>query len=299
VDAQTEITICCGASEAIFSSVAALIKNGDEVIVLEPAYDSYIPAVKLAGGHVKTVALDTKTFRPDWELVRASITEHTRMLIINTPHNPSGAIFNESDIAALKEILHDFPELILLSDEVYEHIIFDNKTHLSVLKDDFLAKRSIAVFSFGKTFHATGWKIGYAVAPAAITAEIRKVHQYNTYTIHTPTQHALAEYLQDEAHYLALGNMYEAKRDFFRSAMSASKFNEIPCSGSYYQLFDYSEITDEHDMAFATRLTKEHGVAAIPVSSFYEQRTDNKLLRFCFAKGEDTLEKAADILCKI
>lgn len=223
--------------------------------------------------------------------VKDNITDKTRMIIINFPHNPSGAILTEDDINALKVILEENPQLIILSDEVYEHIIFDGKTHLSVLKDEFLASRSIAVSSFGKTFHATGWKIGYTVAPEPIMKEIRKVHQYNCFSVHTPSQYAMAEYLQNEQNYLRLSSMYEKKREFFQQAMQDSKFKVIPSFGTYFQVLDYSEVSDMGDMEFAQYLIKDKGVASIPVSAFYSDKQDNKLLRFCFAKGEETLKK--------
>jgi methionine aminotransferase len=296
---DTEITVTSGATEAIFSSILATVNQGDEVIVLEPAYDCYIPAIELAGGKVMPVGLSLPNFTPDWQKVKDNITDKTRMIIINFPHNPSGAILTEDDINALKVILEENPQLIILSDEVYEHIIFDGKTHLSVLKDEFLASRSIAVSSFGKTFHATGWKIGYTVAPEPIMKEIRKVHQYNCFSVHTPSQYAMAEYLQNEQNYLRLSSMYEKKREFFQQAMQDSKFKVIPSFGTYFQVLDYSEVSDMGDMEFAQYLIKDKGVASIPVSAFYSDKQDNKLLRFCFAKGEETLKKASDILCKI
>ncbi|WKK82091.1 methionine aminotransferase [Marivirga arenosa] len=296
---ETEITVTAGATEAIFSSILATVHSGDEVIVLEPAYDCYIPAIELAGGKPIPVSLNPENFTPDWEKVKNSITDKTRMLIINFPHNPSGAILRDDDIATLKEILEGNPKLIVLSDEVYEHIIFDKETHLSVLKDEFLASRSIAVSSFGKTFHATGWKIGYMVAPEAIMKEIRKVHQYNCFSVHTPSQYAMAEYLQDEKNYLGVSGMYEKKRNFFQQAIKDSKFKVISSYGTYFQLLDFSEVTDMPDMEFAQYLIKEKGLASIPVSAFYSENQDHHLLRFCFAKGEETLQKAADILCKI
>ncbi|ADR21571.1 aminotransferase [Marivirga tractuosa] len=299
INIDTEITVSAGATEAIFSSVLATVNQGDEVIVLEPAYDCYIPAIELAGGKVVPVGLSLPNFTPDWQKVKDNITKKTRMIIINFPHNPSGAILTQDDITALKELLEENPQLIILSDEVYEHIIFDGNTHLSVLKDKFLARRSIAVSSFGKTFHATGWKIGYMVAPEAIMKEIRKVHQYNCFSVHTPSQYAMAEYLQNEKNYLGLSAMYEKKREFFQQAMQDSKFKIIPSYGTYFQVLDFSEISDMGDMEFAQYLIKDKGVASIPVSAFYSDKQDDKLLRFCFAKGEETLQKAADILCKI
>lgn len=299
VQVESEVTVTAGATEAIFSTIMALVHTGDEVVVLEPAYDCYIPAVELAGGQVKTVSLNPSDFSPNWEEVREAISNKTRMLIINTPHNPSGAVFLSQDIIALKRLIHDFPQLIILSDEVYEHIIFDNEQHLSVLADEELAKRSVTVYSFGKTFHATGWKIGYVVAPEELSKEIRKVHQYNVFSVHTPSQFAMAEYLQNEKHYFGLGEMYQKKRDYFLKKMDKSRFKIISAHGTYFQILDYSAITDQSDMEFATYLTKEVGVASIPVSAFYQQKTDHKMLRFCFAKGEETLDKAAELLCKI
>jgi methionine aminotransferase len=299
LNTESEITVSAGATEAIFSSVLAIVNQGDEVIVLEPAYDCYIPAIELAGGKVIPVGLNLPDFTPDWQKVKDNITKKTRMIIINFPHNPSGAILTDKDIIALKKILEENPQLIVLSDEVYEHIIFDGNTNLSVLKDEFLASRSIAVSSFGKTFHATGWKIGYMVAPEAIMKEIRKVHQYNCFSVHTPSQYAMAEYLRNEQNYLSVSSMYEKKREFFQQAVQKSYFKVIPSYGTYFQLLDFSKVSDMSDMEFAQYLIKEKGVASIPVSAFYSDKQDNKLLRFCFAKGEETLQKAADILCKI
>ena len=299
LDPATEVTVTAGATEAIFSTIMALVSKGEEVLVLEPAYDCYIPAIQLAGGTVKTVSLNTEDFTPDWDAIEAAVNEKTKLLIINTPHNPSGAVFSKEDVQKLKQLVNKHPQLIILSDEVYEHIIFDQKEHLSVLGDELLAQRSVAVYSFGKTFHATGWKIGYVVAPAALSKEIRKVHQYNCFSVHTPSQYALADYLQDPAHYADLGSMYQAKRDYFLEKMAGSQFKVVPAHGTYFQVLDYSAISNSADMDFATYLTKEVGVAAIPVSAFYQNKTDHKMLRFCFAKGEETLEKAADLLCKI
>ncbi|MBL0764690.1 methionine aminotransferase [Marivirga atlantica] len=299
VNPDEEITVTAGATEAIFSTIMALVNEGEEVVVLEPAYDCYIPAIELAGGVPKTVALNPKDFTPDWEKIRDTITEKTRMLVINTPHNPSGAVFSPEDIKELKALLEQNPNLLILSDEVYEHIIFDDKPHLGVLADQELAKRSIAVYSFGKTFHATGWKIGYLVAPTSLTKEIRKVHQYNCFSVNTPAQFALAEFLKDESNYQGIGEMYQKKRDYFVERLAASKFKVIPSYGTYFQILNYDNVSQESDVQFAERLTKEYGLASIPVSAFYQQKTDNKMLRFCFAKGEETLEKAADILCKI
>ncbi len=299
LDPDKEITVTVGATEAIFSSIMATVGKGDEVIVLEPAYDCYIPAIELAGATPVPLALKSPDFSPNWELINQSINKNTKILLINTPHNPTGAVLGKQDVEKLKNILKANPQLMLLSDEVYEHIIFEGKEHFSVLKDEFLASRSIAVYSFGKTFHATGWKIGYVVAPEMIMKEIRKVHQYNCFTVHTPSQYALAEYLQHEKNYSGINDMYEKKRDFFVEAVKKSRFKIVPSYGTYFQILDYSGISDLPDMEFAEKLIKEHGLASIPVSAFYSDRKDDHLLRFCFAKGEETLQKAADILCKI
>lgn len=298
VDADSEITVTSGATEALFAVIAALVQRGDEVIVLDPAYDSYIPATELQGGKVIRIPLKGKAFSPDWEAIEKAISDKTRLLVLNTPHNPSGAVLQEIDIERLEELVkrHD---IWILSDEVYEHIIFDGQEHLSVLRYPELRKRSAAVYSFGKTFHATGWKTGYVVAPPLLTREIRKVHQYLTFSSHTPTQLALADYLQDAAHYEQLPAFYQHKRDTFLKLMEGSRFRPVPCSGTYFQLFSYAAITDKPDTEMAEWLTKEHGVASIPISVFYAEGQDQQLLRFCFAKNEKTLQQAANILCKI
>lgn len=298
VDADSEITITSGATEALFAVIAALVQRGDEVIVLDPAYDSYVPATELQGGKAIRIPLKGDSFAPDWDVIEKAISSKTRLLVINTPHNPSGAVFQEPDIVRLEALVkrHD---IWLLSDEVYEHLIFDSQEHHSVLRYPALRKRSAAVYSFGKTFHATGWKTGYVVAPPLLTREIRKVHQYLTFSSHTPTQLALADYLQDPSHYEQLPRFYQQKRDLFLKLMEGSRFRPVPCSGTYFQLFSYAAITDRPDTDMAAWLTKEWGVASIPVSVFYAARQDRRLLRFCFAKNEDTLQQAATILCKI
>ncbi len=299
INPDTDITITSGASEAIFSTIMAIVGQADEVIVLEPAYDCYIPAIELAGAKPVPIALQQPHFKPDWDLIRDKVNANTKMILINSPHNPSGTVLDADDMQALKQLLEANPQLLVLSDEVYEHIIFDGKEHFSVLKDEFLASRSVAVYSFGKTFHATGWKVGYAVAPEYIMKEIKKVHQYNCYCVHTPSQHAFAQYLQDEQHYKGLSTMYEKKRDFFSEQLAGSSFKVVPSYGTYFQLLDYSAVSNLPDTEFAIELTKNHGVASIPISGFYLDRKDDHLLRFCFAKGEDTLKKAAEILCRI
>lgn len=299
VDTEQEITLTAGATEALFCVFTALIRKGDEVLILDPAYDSYVPATELQGGKALRVPLDTQTFRPDWKAIEQAITSNTRLIVLNTPHNPTGAVLEKEDMEQLEELLKRHQQLWVLSDEVYEHITFDGKEHQSVLRFPALRQRAAAVFSFGKTFHATGWKSGYVVAPPALMREIRKIHQYVTFCVHTPTQLALADYLQDPSHYLDLPAFYQQKRDAFLRMMEGSRFRPIPCSGTYFQLYSYADISDKPDREMAEWLTKEHGVAGIPISVFYEDKRDQKLLRFCFAKNEETLLKAANILCKI
>ena len=294
---DTEITVTCGAIEAIHSSISALVSAREEVIIMDPAYDAYQPIIELQGAKAVRVPL-TSAYAIDWQSVAEAITPQTKMILINSPHNPSGAIISEEDLAALEEITAD-TEILVLSDEVYEHIVFDGQAHQSVLKSEKLRIRSVVTASFGKTFHATGWRMGYLIAPEVLTNEIRKVHQFNTFTIHTPTQYALADYLQNPATYETVAEMYQQKRDYFLKAMKPSKFKPIPSNGTYFQLMDYSAISDKGDIEFAEWLTKEVGVAAIPTSVFYADGRDNKVLRFCFAKHEDTLKAAAEKLCAL
>jgi methionine transaminase len=298
VDPETEITITAGATEAIYSAIAAFISAGDEVILFDPAYDSYDPAIRLNGGIPVHINLRFPEFSVDWDEVRSRITSRTRMIMVNTPHNPCGIILKEPDLKELESIA-TANDLIVLSDEVYERLMFDGKRHESVLRYPALAARSVAVFSFGKTFHATGWKVGYAVAPKNLQHEIRKAHQFITFSVNTPVQLALAEYLSDPAHYESLGAFYQAKRDFFLSELKGSSLEPLQTSGSYFQLCSYRSIADVSDVLMAERLTKEFKVASIPVSVFYADRTDNRLLRFCFAKKEETLAKACAILRKL
>jgi methionine aminotransferase len=295
---ETEITVTCGAIEAILSAAAALINRGDEVIIMDPAYDAYEPIINLHGAKAIPVPLKQPNYSVNWEGVKSNITSKTRMIVINSPHNPSGAILSASDLDSLEAITKG-TNILILSDEVYEHIVFDGALHESVLKREELRKRSIATFSFGKTFHATGWRMGYLIAPEPLMVEIRKVHQYNTFTIHTPTQYAIADYLKSPERYESVAPMYQQKRDFFLNEMKASKFVPIPSGGTYFQLMNYSAISPENDVLFAEWLTKEIGVATIPMSVFYKNKEDNKVLRFCFAKGEETLAKAAKLLCTI
>ncbi len=296
-DPETEVLITAGGTEGIFSTIAALIQTNDEVIIFDPSYDSYAPSVKLNGGTPIQINLNPPNFSIDWDQVKARINARTKMIMINTPHNPSGAVLTESDLKTLEELALKYG-IIVLSDEVYERIIFDSLVHQSVLKFPGLAAQSVAVFSFGKTFHATGWKVGYTVAPEFLTREIRKAHQFVTFSVNTPVQLALAEYLKDPEHYETLGKFFQQKRDFFLDQIKGSAFEALACCGSYFQLLSYKNISNKPEAEMAEWLTKEHKVASIPVSVFYKDKTDNRLLRFCFAKNEDTLQKAGAILRK-
>jgi methionine aminotransferase len=299
-DADREITVTSGATEAIFNAIAGVVRPGDEVIVLDPCYDCYEPAIDLAGGKAVHVALDPRTFAPDWAAVRAAITSKTRMLMINSPHNPSGAMLSEADMRAVVELLRG-TEIFLLSDEVYEHIVFDGARHESVLRYPELRARAFVVSSFGKTYHCTGWKIGYCIAPPALGAEFRKVHQYNVFCTFNPAQHAFAAMLDVEPeHYEQLGAFYEAKRDRFREQLLTTKLAPLPVPGGYFQLVDYSSVSDLDDVAFCRWLTAEQGVAAIPLSPFYESPPPGqRLARLCFAKNEATLDAAIERLRKL
>ncbi len=292
-DAETEVTVTSGASEAIFDAIHALVRAGEEVIVLDPCYDCYEPAIDLAGATAVHVPLDPASFAPDWDAVRAAVTPRTRMLMINSPHNPSGAMLGEADMHALEAILSG-TGIVLLSDEVYEHIVFDGARHESVLRYPALRERAVVVSSFGKTYHCTGWKVGYAIAPPALTAEFRKVHQYNTFCTFAPAQHAFAEMIEQEpAHYEELGAFYQAKRDRFRAQLLGTRLAPLPVPGGYFQLVDYSAVSDLDDVAFCRWLTIEKGVAAIPLSPFYAAPpAGQRLARLCFAKNEDTLDAA-------
>ena len=300
VDADTEITVTSGATEAIFNAIHAVVRAGEEVIVLDPAYDSYEPAIDLAGARAVHVPLDPRTFAVDWRKVRDAITPRTRMLMINSPHNPSGAMFGEADLRALAEILRG-TDIFLVADEVYEHIVFDGARHESVLRHPELAARAFVISSFGKTYHCTGWKIGYAIAPPALSAEFRKVHQYNTFTSFSPAQYAFAAMIRDEPeHYERLGAFYEAKRDRFRAQLLATKLKPLPVPGGYFQLVDYSAVSDLADIEFVKWLTVEHGVTAIPLSPFYESPPpEQRLARLCFAKNDATMDAAIERLMKL
>lgn len=295
---DTEVTVTAGATQAIYTAIQAVIREEDEVIIFTPAYDSYTPAIELAGGKVVNVPLRSPDFQIDWDEVKKLVNRRTRMILINTPHNPTGTILSEDDMEQLERITSG-NDIIILSDEVYEHIIFDEQKHESVSRYPALAERSFVIGSFGKTFHATGWKVGYILAPENLMREFRKVHQYNVFTVNTPVQLALAEFMKTPENYMHISDMYQEKRDFFLSKLEGSKFKVIPTSGTYFQLLDYSEISDEKDTEFAEMLTKKHKVASIPVSVFYHNPTQDRILRFCFAKENETLEKAAQILAKL
>lgn len=295
LDAETEITITSGATEAIYAVIAAFIKTGDEVIIFDPSYDSYNPVVRLNGGVPVHINLRYPDFSVDWDLVRSKITSRTRMIIVNTPHNPSGSILREADLLELESIALK-NNILVLSDEAYERLIFDGHIHQSVLRFPGLASQSLAVFSFGKTFHATGWKMGYVAAPAYLMKEIRKTHQFIVFSVNTPIQLAMAEYLKEPAHYETLGDFYQKKRDFFLQQMKGSSFEPLGCHGSYFQILSYKNISKKTEVEMAEDLTKKFKVAAIPVSVFYQDKSDHQILRFCFAKREETLEKACTIL---
>jgi methionine aminotransferase len=299
LDPETEITITSGATEAIFDAIAAVVRPGDEVVVLDPAYDSYEPSVVLQGGRAVHVPLRLPDFSIDFERLARALSDKTRLVIVNFPHNPSGAVLSRADLDALAEVLRDTPAL-LLSDEVYEHIVFDGKKHESVLGHPELARRSFQVGSFGKTFHATGWKVGWAAAPAALTTELRKVHQFVTFATSTHAQHALADVLDaDPSHVAGLSSFYEKKRDRFSELIRSVPFRPFPVRGAYFQLVDYSAIDSSLDTDFARFLTTKIGVAAIPLSPFYAESPPSTIVRFCFAKTERTLELAAERLSKL
>jgi methionine aminotransferase len=299
IDAEKEITITAGGTQALYTAIACTIREGDEVIVFEPAYDSYVPAIRLHGGIPVQLQLSAPDFQIDWTQVKKAVTAKTRMIIINTPHNPTGTVMTAKDMQQLEKIVHN-RDIFILSDEVYEHIIFDGLTHQSVLNYPKLAERSFVVFSFGKTVHATGWKTGYCVAPENLMAEFRRVHQYMVFAANTPLQFALATYLSDPSTYQNIPAFYQRKRDLLCDLLSKSQFEILPCSGSYFLLLDYTLISDEKDTVFAERITREHGVATIPVSVFCKTPSkDMRLIRVCFAKEDQTLAKAAEKLCHI
>lgn len=297
-DVDAEITVTAGATQAIFCAVAALVRPGDEVIVFEPVYDSYVPAIELNGGIAVRAHLAAPDFLPDWREVAQLITPRTRMILINTPHNPSGSVWGAAEMARLEALLRG-TDIVLLCDEVYEHIVFDGQRHESVARYPALAERAFVVSSFGKTYHVTGWKVAYCLAPQALMAEFRKAHQFVTFCVNTPVQLALAEWMADASRHLTLAAFYQAKRDYFRQLLADTRFELLPCAGTYFQSVRYTAISAEADTDFATRLTKTHGVAAIPFSAFYRDGRDDKIVRFCFAKGEETLARAGERLRQV
>ena len=291
-DPDMEITITAGATQALMTAILALVHAGDEVIVLEPVYDSYVPAIVLAGGTPVFVPLDhARGYAPDWERVRAAVTRKTRLIVINFPHNPTGRVLRDEDLAALERIAEQ-TGVLLISDEVYEHIVFDDQPHRSLMRSPALASRSIVISSFGKTFHTTGWKVGYACAPAGITTELRRVHQFMVFAVNTPAQHAFAEHLASPRPYLDLSGFYQAKRDLFVAGLATTLFRALPCEGTYFVLADYSLISGLTEVEFAKKMITDYGVAAIPVSVFYDTPAEHRVVRFCFAKRDDTLQAA-------
>jgi methionine aminotransferase len=297
-DPESEITVTAGATQALFTAVAALVHPGDEVIVFEPVYDSYAPAIELQGGRVVRLQLAAPDYRPDWGAVAAAITPRTRMIMVNSPHNPTASVWSADDMAQLAALTRG-SGIVIVSDEVYEHIVFDGARHESCARDPELAARSLVVSSFGKTYHITGWKVGYVVGPRELMAEFRKVHQFNVFTVNTPVQLALADYMRDATRHGRLAAFYQGKRDYFRAALAGSRFELLPARGTYFQLAGYRAISEEGDTAFVERLAREAGVAAIPVSAFFADGRDEHVIRFCFAKNEATLAAACERLRRV
>nr|WP_247655350.1 methionine aminotransferase [Pseudoalteromonas sp. MMG007] len=299
INAAEQVTVTSGATEALFVAIQTIVRPDDEVIVFDPAYDSYQPAIELAGGKAVNVALNAPNYTIDWQIVSQAITKNTRAIIINTPHNPSGKILQPQDIKALKELVSAH-NLFVISDEVYEHITFDGQQHLSMLRDEQLREKSFVISSFGKTFHSTGWKMGYCIAPAHLATEFRKIHQYVTFSSFTPAQHALADMLEQQGgHVDELSGFYQQKRDLLIKHLSDSRFNILPSQGTYFLLLDYSDVSDLSDVNFCHWLVEQAGVAAIPLSVFYKQPSNDKVIRLCFAKNDETLIEAAQILCQL
>jgi methionine aminotransferase len=298
VNPETAITVTPGGTYAIYTALTTVLQPGDEVIVFEPAYDSYIPNIEINGGVAVLIPLVYPDYKIDWGLVKQKLSPKTKMIMLNSPHNPTGMVLSADDIEQLRSIVKD-TGIFILSDEVYEHLIFDGKKHESMLRYPDLFERSFVCFSFGKVYHCTGWKLGYCVAPPNLMKEFRKVHQFNCFTCNSPVQFALAEFLQQKENYLQLGSFLQQKRDLFKNLMQSTKFKALPSYGSYFQLYSYEGISDESEKDFAIRLTKEYGVATIPAAAFYKNGEDNKVLRFCFSKEERTLEAAAERLIKL
>lgn len=297
-DPDTEVTVTAGGTQAIFTALSTCISPGDEVIIFEPAYDSYAPAVKLLGGLVKPYELAPPSYEIDWEMVKKLFSANTKMIILNSPQNPTGCILSEKDIKALIRLTRN-TDILILSDEVYEHIIFDDQIHHSIALYPELRERSFIAASFGKLLHTTGWKLGYCLAPEILMKEFRKVHQFNVFSVNTPMQLGIANYLKDPSNYLGLSAFFQEKRDLFRSLLSETKFKLLPCNGSYFQCASYAHLSNEKDSEMAVSLVRDYGVASIPVSAFYTKHTDHKVLRFCFAKKQETLEKAVQRLMKL
>jgi len=295
---ENEITVTAGATQAIYTAITTVVQTGDEVIIIEPAYDSYVPGVKASGGIPVYVKLNPNDYSYNWKEIRNSISDKTKLIIINSPHNPTGSLITEDDIKQLEILIKD-TNIFIISDEVYEHIIFDGEKHISLAESDELAKRTFLISSFGKTFHTTGWKMGYCAAPDNLMKEFRKMHQFIVFSVNTPIQHAYADYLKEETHYLNLNYFYQKKRDIFREKIKDSKFILLPCKGTYFQLMNYSNISSIDDMRFAEYLTKEAGIAVIPISPFYDKGDTNKIIRICFAKRDEVLLKAAEILSRL
>lgn len=299
VDPGCEVVVTPGATEAIFIAITAVVHPGDEVIVFDPAYDTYEPGVSLNGGITKHINLQYPDFAIDWQQVRDTINDRTRLIILNTPHNPTGALWSEEDIRQLRDVITG-RDILLLSDEVYEHIYFDGEQHLSLLRYPDLAARTFVISSFGKTYHTTGWRVGYCIAPRPLMDEFLRIHQFINFSTHTPMQYAIADFLSDcPQHHRDLGSFYQQKRDLFLDLMAPSRFELIPSKGTYFQLAGYSAISTEQDTEFSARLTREHKVACIPVSVFYDKAPDQKVVRFCFAKHDDTLHEAARVLVSL
>ncbi|MEP6595221.1 MAG: methionine aminotransferase [Ginsengibacter sp.] len=298
ISSENEITITPGGTYAIYTSLTTVLQPGDEVIVFEPAYDSYIPNIEINGATPILIPLTYPDYKIDWDLVKKNITSKTKMIMLNSPHNPTGSVLNKEDIIALQEVVKD-TNIFILSDEVYEHLIFDGLRHESILRYPDLFQRSFVCFSFGKIYHCTGWKLGYCIAPEFMMKEFRKVHQFNCFSCNTPMQFALAEFLKQKESYIHVGNFLQQKRDFFQQLMQQTRFKPFACHGSYFQLYSYKEISSENEKEFTMRLTKQLRVVTIPVSAFYKNGKNNKVVRFCFAKKESTLEKAVKRLVKL
>jgi methionine transaminase len=297
-DFESEITITAGATQALYTAITSIVKQGDEVIVFEPAYDSYVPDILSNGGVPVYISLNPQNYSYNWELVKQKISDRTRAIIINSPHNPTGSLINKDDIQELEKITTG-TDILIISDEVYEHITLDRNRHISLASSDELSKRTLVISSFGKTYHTTGWKMGYCAAPESLTKEFRKMHQFIVFSVNTPIQYAYAEFMKQEERYLSLGNFYQHKRDVFLNEIQKSKFKAQKCSGTYFHLLDYSDISDKTDMEFSEYLTKEIGVAVIPLSPFYEDRKSRSLIRICFAKSDEVLIEAAAKLQKL